>query len=379
MKTYLELVEILGKNGIPGEENGIPFIYKQSPDGEAGYLDKREAMVGHAVKEDLEQNPQNYPPELIKNYSNLFPEITEADSYEFEGIPIGALRKRMGWYNTDLTTSVITKEQTVPAEIPIPIRIYQTAGKKAGRPCLVFFHGGGFIGGSMDVVENPCKAIAEKADAVVISVDYRLAPEHPFPEGMEDCYAVVSWAWSHARELGIDPEKIGVAGDSAGGNLAAVCAMRDRDERGGKIHYQALLYATVMRGEGEEYPGYHWSPDIYDNKAGDSYIEGACTWIKNSADMLQTAYVQKQDRKNPYISPLDAVSFERLPRTLIATAEYDFLRAECDLYSKRLSDAGVPVRNIRYGGVVHAFLDKYGFCPQAEDCVNEIAADLKSL
>lgn len=379
MKTYQELVEILKNNGVPQEENRIPYLYKKSPDGEAGYLDKREYMIGYAKKEDMDQNPQNYPPEMLQNYAHMFPEITEEDAYEFEGLPIGVLRKQMGWCNADLTTSVLTREHIVQGAVPIPIRVYEIQGTNDRRPCLIFFHGGGFIAGSMDVVENPCKAIAEKADAVVISVDYRLAPEHPFPEGMEDCYAVVRWAWEHAEELGVDPEKIGVAGDSAGGNLAAVCALRDRDEQEGRIHYQALLYATVMRGEGEDYPGYYWNPDIYDNKAGDPYIQGAGTWIKNSANLLQTAYVQKQDRKNPYISPLDAASFERLPKTLIATAEYDFLRAECDLYGKRLSDAGVLVRNIRYGGVAHAFLDKYGFYPQAEDCVNEIVSDLKSL
>lgn len=379
METYKELVEILGKNGVSKIENNIPFLYKQSPDGEVGYLDKRESMVGHVVKEDLEQNPQNYPSDMIKNLPNLFPEITEADSYEFEGLPIGVMRKQMGWFNTDLTTSVITKEETIFTEVPIPIRVYQTEGVKEGRPCLIFFHGGGFIAGSMDVVENPCKAIAQKADAVVISVNYRLAPEHPFPEGMDDCYAVVTWAWEHAQELGIDPKKIGVAGDSAGGNLAAVCAMRDRDEQRGRIAYQALLYATLKRGEEEEYEGYYWSPDIYDNKASDPYILGAGTWIKDSDNMLQVAYVQKSDRKNPYISPLDAASFEGLPKTLIATAEYDYLRAECDLYGKRLADAGVTVRNIRYGGVAHAFLDKYGFYPQAEDCVNEIVLDLIAL
>lgn len=379
MKTYEELMEILSKNGVECEEHGASFLYKQSPDGERGYLDPREAMVGNAVKEEIEANPQNYPENIIANIDRMFPEITEDDSYVFQGIPVGVMRKRMGWNNIDLSRDIVTEERTVLGEVEIPVRIYHQKTEKPNRPCLVFFHGGGFIAGSMEVVENPCKAIAQKADAVVISVDYRLAPEHPFPEGFHDCFDVVRWAWENAEELGIDRLKLGVAGDSAGGNLAAVCALRDRDEKSGMIHYQALLYATLMRGDGSEYPGYYWNLDMYDNKADDSYIKGACTWIKESGNVLNVTYVQEYDRHHPYISPMDAESYEGLPKTLIATAEYDFLKAECNLYGTRLKAAGVPVRNICYGGVAHAYLDKYGFFPQAEDCVNEIAEDLKNL
>lgn len=376
MKSYEELVEILGRNGVECSDHGATVIYKQSPDGERGCLDPREAMVGHAVKEDIEKNPQNYPDNILANDTRMFPEFTEEDGFVFQGVPVGMMRKSMGWNNIDLTDGIVTEERSIAGETEIRIRIYHPKSENRNRPCLVFFHGGGFIAGNLSVVENPCKAIAEKADAVVISVDYRLAPEHPFPEGQNDCYDTVIWAWEHADELGIDRKKLGVAGDSAGGNLAAVCALRDRDEKRGMIHYQALLYATLMRGEAERYPGYYWNPDMYENKLNDPYIRNACTWVKESSGVLDITYVQNQDKHHPYISPMDTKSFEGLPKTLIATAEYDFLRAECDLYGVRLEEAGVPVRNIRYGGVGHAFLDKYGFFPQAEDCVREIAMDL---
>lgn len=382
MKEYKELVEILESNGEMRTDNGEEILYKKSPDGEEGYLDPREAMVGHKDEQDMRANPQNYPQNIVDNIDTMFPEITEADQYDFNGIPVGVMRKTMGWINCDLNPDVVTEEMSVPAageERTIRVKCYQKPSEKKDRPCLIFIHGGGFIAGSVDVVENPCKGIADQADAIVLSVDYRLAPEHPFPAGMDDCMDVVRWAYANAETLGIDPQKIGVAGDSAGGNLAAVCALKDRDEQGGMIHYQALLYATVMRGDGSDIDGYSWSLDNYLNKAEDSYIENACTWVRDSAPMIDICYVQNSDGKNPYISPIHAKDKSGLPKTLICTAEYDYLRAECDCYGKLLKEAGVEVRNIRYGGVGHAFLDKYGFYPQAEDCVKEIAKDLSSL
>lgn len=383
MKTYEELVKILENNGELRNENGVDFIYKKSPDTEEGYLDRREAAKANAVQADMERNPENYPQNLFDNMDKLFPAPPASDSIVFKGIPVGFMRQSMGWNNIDRSKGIeVRKERLDGTHGEVEFYIYSPSGRVHGegrRPCLIYIHGGGFMAGTPSVVENPCKAIAELADAVVLSVDYRLAPEHPFPEGFDDCYDVVKWAFVHDTELGINQKKIGVAGDSAGGNLAAVCALRDRDEGTGMIHYQALLYAALICGEDREYPGYHWSPDIYLNKADDSYIVNAYSWIKESAPTLVTTYVQDADVRNPYVSPMAAASFSGLPKTLIATAEYDFLRAECDLYAGYLREAGVAVRDIRYGGVTHAFLDKYGFFPQAEDCVKEIAKDLKSL
>jgi acetyl esterase/lipase len=382
MEEYHRLVEILKTNGKLRTERGTDILYKVSPDGEEGYLDKREALVGHADEQDIRKNPQNYPQNIVDNADTMFPVIGEADRYEYNGIPVGVLRKKMGWINCNMHPEILTENLFIHAEgeeRDIPVKCYQKAGKEKNRPCLIFIHGGGFIAGSVEVVENPCKGIADKANAVVLSVDYRLAPEHPFPAGLDDCMNVIKWAFENAEKLGIDPNKIGVAGDSAGGNLAAACTLKDRDEQAGRIRYQALLYATLMRGNGSDHPGYSWKLENYKNKANDPYITNAAAWIRDCAPMIDICYVQEADCKNPYISPVDARDKSGLPKTLICTAEYDYLRAECDYYARLLKEAGTSVRNICYGGVGHAFLDKYGFYPQAEDCVEEIAKDLRNL
>lgn len=382
MEEYRKLVELLKTNGYLRTENGMEILYKASPDGEEGYLDKREALVGHADEEDIRKNPENYPKNIVDNVDTMFPTIGEADRYEYNGIQIGVLRKTMGWLNCNIHPEIRTENLSISVEGEernIPVKCYQKARKGKNRPCLIYIHGGGFIAGSVQVVENPCKGIADKANAVVLSVDYRLAPEHPYPAGLDDCMEVVKWAHKNAESLGIDPDKIGVAGDSAGGNLAAACTLKDRDEQAGRIHYQALLYAALMRGNGSDHPGYSWKLENYLNKANDPYITNAATWVRDCSSMIDICYVQNSDRKNPYISPVDAKDKSGIPKTLICTAEYDYLRAECNYYGKLLKEAGVCVRNICYGGVGHAFLDKYGFYPQAEDCVEEIAEDLRSL
>lgn len=378
---YKELVKVLENNGEYRIDNGCEICFKKSPDGEEGYLDSRETIVGHIEEENLRKNPQDYPQNVVDNTDTMFPEFTEKDQYTFNGIPVGVLRKSMGWINCELNPEVTTKDIYISTkeEREILVKCYQKISERKDRPCLIYIHGGGFLGGSVKVVENPCKGIADFADAVVLSVDYRLAPEHPYPDGLNDCMEVVTWAYENAGQLGIHPEKIGVAGDSAGGNLAAACALKDRDEQGGRIHYQALLYATLMRGDGSDVEEYKWSIEDYLNKDNDPYITKSATWIKESSPMIEMCYVQKNDSKTPYISPVHAKEKKGLPKTLICTAEYDYLRAECDCYGKMLKEAGVEVRNIRYGGVGHAFLDKYGFYPQAEDCVKEIAKDLKQL
>lgn len=379
---YSKLVEILENNGEYRVDNGCEICFKKSPDGEEGYLDLREALVAHKNEQDIRNNPQKYPQNIVDNVDTMFPQITEKDQYEFKGIPIGILRKSMGWINCNLNPEVITTDLHVPVkdeERSVFVKCYQKPSERKDRPCLIFIHGGGFIAGSVNVVENPCKGIADLADAVVLSVDYRLAPEHPYPEGLNDCMDVVKWAYENADQLGIHPEKIGVAGDSAGGNLAAACTLKDRDSQGGRIHYQALLYATLMRGDGSDIEGYEWSIEKYLNKDNDPYIMKCASWIKDSSPMIELCYVQDSDSKDPYISPIHVKEKKGLPKTLICTAEYDYLRAECDCYGKLLQKAGIDVRNIRYGGVGHAFLDKYGFYPQAEDCVKEIAKDLKQL
>ena len=207
-----------------------------------------------------------------------------------------------------------------------------------------------------------------------VFVDYRLAPEHPYPAGLTDCFDAVRWVHDHADELGVDPASIAVAGDSAGGNLATVCAMIDRDRKLGLIKYQALIYPSVnMAGAEEE--GHRWSLEAYEIRNHREYIEQILGFVgaDHGRPKLHELYLQGRiDVTHPHMSPLLA-DLHGMPETLIITGEFDFLRLENEAYARKLARSGVKTTVIRYNGVDHAFMDKIGLYPQAEDCMTEIA------
>lgn len=379
---YKKLADILASQSEERMIDGMPCIYKKSPDTPEGYMDVRESMIAHAKKADMTARPENYPKNMIDNIPHLFTDPNAGGGYVFDGIPIGYLRASMGWDNVDMSQGVETTSLCIEGRHgDIPLRVYTPSGPEKNRGCMMFIHGGGFMGGSLDVVENPCKLIAQLADIVVVSVDYRLCPEHRFPAGFDDCYDTLSWIYEEGCEkLHIDPEKLCVGGDSAGGNLSAVCCLKDRDEGKHRIKYAALLYPTVMRTDGSEYEGYHWSREMYNNKGSDAEVDRAVSGIREMNPIVNKAYLDNEaDVHNPYVAPLSAKNLENLPKTLIVNAEYDFLTAEGCLYAKRCKAAGVDVRWMIYGGVGHAFIDKLGFFPQAQDCIAEIVKDLKEL
>lgn len=339
--------------------NGIDVFIKQIPDSdEDGIFDLR---VFKILNEDNNRVHEN------------------ADIYQYKGYPVGQIRQSMGWDNIDITEGrVSTKDVVIQGENGyIPIRIYKPLKSKDKMTCLIFFHGGGFFGGSLDVVENPCKSIADKANCVVISVDYRLAPENPFPKGFVDCFDAVKYVYNNSEHLNINREKIAVSGDSAGGNLAIACALKDRNEKTNMIKYQALMYPVVIltNKEGSEY---NWNISQYKIKNDDKRVTEAVLALKD-VSMVTDFYLQGQNPENPYVSPLLEKDLSNLPKTLILTAEYDFLRVQGEVFIKKLIDSGVNARNIRYNGMDHAFIDKFGIYPQAEDCINEIVEDLLKL
>lgn len=288
------------------------------------------------------------------------------------------LRNQMGWDNHDITTSPIkTQSMTIKGSNgDIPLRVYSTESPSPSA-AVIYFHGGGFFGGSLKTVENPCKFLAEQAGVVVISVDYRLAPEHPFPKGLTDCFDTVKWVYNNAEQLKVDRNFIAVAGDSAGGNLATVCALMDRDKKMNMIKFQGLIYPVLILGS-KKAEGYQWTMDQYEiNEHYDLIIQGI-EEMEQSDALLQTLYLQDQESiLNPYISPLLA-NLEGMPPTLIVTAEFDYLRIQEEAYAKRLAQASVPTNIIRYSGMDHAFIDKIGFYPQAKDCMLELAKAIKA-
>ena len=291
-----------------------------------------------------------------------------------------AARASMGWPNRDQTTTDIKTEYLmIPSEDgDIPARLYRPHHTEA-VPAILFFHGGGFFGGTLETVENPCKLLAERANAVVISVDYRLAPEHPFPAGLNDCYRAFEWVYDNASELNILRDQIGVAGDSAGGNLATACCLMEQERGKARIRYQALVYPVVNLGSIPT-DDFEWTLDAYDISNHHDLIRGVVLALADADSFFNDFYLQgNADVTHPLVSPLFAGDVSGLPPTLIVTAEYDYLRLEGEAYARKLARAGVPTRLIQYRGMDHAFMDKLGDYPQAEDCMNEIAKELKEL
>lgn len=286
------------------------------------------------------------------------------------------IRASMGWPNLDLSSGVTTEDSTLPGRTgPIPVRVSRPgASHSAGgglRPAVVYFHGGGFIGGSMKTVDNPCRLLAERAGAVVFNVDYRLAPEHPFPAPLDDCWDAVVAVSQQAQAWGVDPQRIAVAGDSAGGNLSAACTVLSAREGKGRIAAQLLIYPVVDQRM-DEAAHLPWSESHYEVNAWPEFVWPSVRGLKEAGPWFTGLYLADHDGADPLVSPLlaDPACF---PPTLLLTAEYDFLRVEGEEFARRLADAGVAVRAVRYRGLDHAFFDKLGLFPQAADAVDEMA------
>lgn len=373
---YDGLLEGLKKNEKTILLHGVPVQIRDCPDRVPGCMDPRTEQAARATRESFRCNKEQFHRELWANEDKLFgPEHPEY--YQDE---LAMMRFQFGWRSSDRSRQIITGMQCLENRHgPFQVWRYQPDSRRDDRPCLVFIHGGGFAAGDTATVENQCKLLAQLADAVVLSIDYPLAPENPYPAALDTCYDTVKWAWKHRKELGISGNRLGVAGDSAGGTLALACSMKDRDEGTGYIRYQALIYPQLTRAYNDQDPYYYWSSEQYDNPFQNPLITFQTELLGKTAEVNCRWYMpEDKDRFDPYISPI-AGSCHGLPQTLLMTAEYDFLRAECDAYLKQLKASGVPVRAIRYGGIFHGTFDRLGYAPQVEDMLREIAGDLVSL
>lgn len=241
-----------------------------------------------------------------------------------------------------------------------------TTPKGAGNGplgCLIYYHGGGWVLGDRVTLNPTVTRLANQAGCKVVSIDYRLAPEHKFPAPLDDCYATLQWVVANASTLGIDPAKIAVGGDSAGGNLAAAVALRARDEKGPAIKFQVLVYPVTHHDFG--------TVSYSDNADGYLLTRTMMDWFWNH-------YVRDaNDSKNPYVSPLLAKDLSGLPDAVVYTAEFDPLRDEGEAYAKRMSEAGVSVAHKRYDGQIHAFWQMGGVFPAAADAIADAAAHLR--
>lgn len=247
----------------------------------------------------------------------------------------------------------------------LPIRIYRP-NNKPNLPCLVYFHGGGWVIGNMDGFEPTVRSLSNKAECVVIQVQYQKAPEHPFPTPFNDCYATLEWVVNNATDLNIDPTKIGVGGDSAGGNLAAAVAMKCRDTNLTKLAFQMLVYpCTGFDGN---------LPSAISNAEGYGLTSKVMRWYENQ-------YAQKpEDFKNPYAFPAVSNNFKDLAPAIIVTAEYDPLADDGEEYAKKLQGAGCHVIFKEYEGAIHGFNALAGADPEiAREVQMFLAQEIRNL
>ena len=247
---------------------------------------------------------------------------------------------------------------------PIPARLYANAPGGI-RPALVYFHGGGFVFGNIDTHDAVCRALAKESDAIVISVDYRLAPEHPFPAAVEDSHAAVQWIAANAGKLGIDQSRISVGGDSAGGNLATIVAMRCRDAGGPALASQLLLYPVTDLSSFDTPSQRDFAENYFLTRSAMQWFTGHYLGAAGRAD-------------HPEVSPFLAPNVAGLPPALVITAEFDPLRDEGEAYAERLRQAGVPVTVSRYPGMIHGFVNMCAVVSGGRQAISEAAEFLRS-
>ena len=247
----------------------------------------------------------------------------------------------------------------------VPVRIYTPVGAAVPAPVLVWFHGGGWVIGSLNTSDAQCRQLADRAKVIVVSVDYRLAPEHVFPAAFDDACASLQWVAAHAAEFGGDGSRLGVGGGSAGGNLAAAAALWARDHGGPKLTLQLLVYPVTVVGE--EYPS------RVANGVGYLLTKETMDWfIGNYAPELTSELVL-----DPRLSPIHAPDLHGVCSAHIVTAYWDPLRDEGEAYAHKLRAAGVRCSVTRYEGLTHEFFGHETLFPIGKRAVDEAATELR--
>jgi acetyl esterase len=244
----------------------------------------------------------------------------------------------------------------------IPIRIFVPLDGEPPYPMLIYFHGGGFVIG-IDSYESPLRALANQTRHALCAIEYRLAPEHQFPAAVDDAFAAAEWLVRHAVDLACAEDRVSVAGDSSGGNLAAVVALLNRDRQAFRLRRQVLIYPMLDASCSQ--------PSARLFATGLGFTTEKIAWYFDQ-------YLPRHaDRRDPRISPLFATVSQDLPPAFIATAEFDPLRDEAEVYSRLLRSAGVPTTLKRYSGMIHGFLQMGGRLNQARMLMCDVGAALE--
>jgi len=301
--------------------------------------------------------------DLLKPISDLSPEEERSQELKAALLFMGKPEKMARIENKRIRQVVQDRTLEVPIRVYFPEKEGTTTRSSAKRPIILFIHGGGFIAGELRTVEECCCLIAKTADSIVVSVDYRLAPEHKFPQGLDDCYGAAIWVLGNAEALGGDPGKVIISGDSAGGNLATeVCLMLAKNQRIQRslpaIALQFLVYPGVdLSWDMSKFSGVEYGPS------------------KEEIDWMLKHYLSNpNDVTNPAVSPLLAdIDGLSLPPAFIVTAEFDPLREQDIAYARKLEQSGVKVWQREYPGMVHGFFHLPSFFDEGRQATLELA------
>ncbi len=351
MLDYNECLIELKKEVVKTEQDGLSIVIKPVPETEKeGALDPRQVLWSEKCR-------KSFPVSIKDNCKATIDEII-------------SLRQSMGCKNQDLSSSITATEAVFDG---VKVEIYQAKDLPPNSPVAVYIHGGGFIGGTVAVVRNSCKLLAERSACKVISIDYSLAPEHPFPEGLNECYRVIEYIFQNHKALGMDSTRLVVLGDSAGANLAAACCLKDTQRR---IRLQVLLYPLMDVNPDQP----DWSDKNYVIQENPEMAKYMIYELQELIKVSSYSYINNQDDfLAPLASPSRSVDPSVFPTTLIVSPEYDYLRSQAEDFARQLSENGVDAVLFRYKGMAHAFFEHPGEFPQAEDCINEIAAAIMAI
>jgi acetyl esterase len=245
----------------------------------------------------------------------------------------------------------------------VPARIYRPSAQRP-LPTLVYFHGGGWVLGDVDLYDGTVRDLANASGCLVVSVDYRLAPEHKFPAAVDDAYAATAWVAENAAEIGADPARLAVGGDSAGGNLAAAVTLMARERGGPKLAFQLLIYPVTDQSFD--------TPSYLENAQGFGLTRKQMMWFSDH-------YLRSPaDAESPLASPLRAESLRGLPPALVVTAGYDPLCDEAERYAERLAADAVDVRVERYPGLIHGFFGMTATIDAAGAAIRDVGGALRT-
>ncbi len=297
--------------------------------------------------------------------ATLLAEADKIDPRPIEALSVAEARARGGSVNVAPALApepvAEVRDLVIDTPLPIPARLYRP--RSGTLPLLVYFHGGGWVVGSVAISDPFCRALANASGCAVVSVEYRLAPEDRYPAAADDAYAATRWSSDHASDLGIDASRIAVGGSSAGGNLAAVAALMARERGTPRVAFQ-LLHVPVVDHDFD-------TPSYRANGSGFGLTRSGMRWFWDN-------YAPDPKlRDEPYASPLRATDLSGLPRAHVVTAEFDPLRDEGKAYAARLLEAGVPTTYVEYPGMIHGFTGMAMLIPMGRAAIDEMSAALR--